>query len=194
MALNIDKYVNKKFHKFISYIGCFIAFTLLGFIILIVGHILIDFYNINYRYSIAMPVILGDFYINGDYIKIEGIENIINDEIATLGINEFTCDLFYKTCYENRAVVVGLAGQTNIFPYHNEYKITYYDKNKIIFKNDSLIKSGEIDLDMKTLVFNTTSIFNKEPRKIEIITNNEQIKKLEKNIIKKHLKKKFLSF
>ena len=186
--------------KFLKIVCC----ILLTFILLIISLILlreiINQYNYNYKYSIAMPEIYGSFnnYINEKNtiyknVKVSGLENIINDEIASLGINETNCILDYQKCYENRVAINGLGGQISIFPYSNEYNIKYSDKNKIIFSNEIGNVIGEIDLNNKILIYTIKGTFfnEKEVRQVEIITDNKKIEKLEKQIIKKHLKRKW---
>ena len=150
---------------------------LLGIILLIVlllfTNVIADQYNYNHKYSIAMPTIMGEYNVSNDSIKISGLNNIKNENIASLVYTEMYCN------------------QISIFPYHYEYAIKYADKNKILFEDD-LFTSGEIDLNAKTLVFTVKNagIDNKETRIIEILTDNKEIEKLEKKIISKYLKRK----
>ena len=127
----------------------------------------------------------------------EFLKNIIDDNIATLNINETSCSLakFMMSCLENRAVISGLGKQISIFPYHREYKIKYADKNRIIFSEEypTLSEvSGEIDLNSKTLIYTVKNagINRNETRKIEVITDNAKIQELEKKIISKYLRKR----
>ena len=129
--------------------------------------------------------------------EVIGVENIIDDNIATLNINETSCSLakFMMSCLENRAVISGLGKQISIFPYHREYKIKYADKNRIIFSEEypTLSEvSGEIDLNSKTLIYTVKNagINRNETRKIEVITDNAKIQELEKKIISKYLRKR----
>ena len=178
----------KKFLKYISYSLLSVILILVAFILL---SELVENYNYNHKYSIAMPDILGQFDIDNGNIRISGIENIINDDIASLNYNETECNLHWKTCKENRVAIIGLGNQISIFPYHKEYKMKYADKNKILF-DDGFLTIGEIDLNAKTLTYtqNNTGIEHNQTRKIEIITNNKDIEKLEKKIIRKYLKRK----
>ena len=170
------------------FILLFLLFTSLKFI---------DFYDNNFKYSIATPTIIGQFNIDNNWIEIYGVENIIDDNIATLNINETSCSLakFMMSCLENRAVISGLGKQISIFPYHREYKIKYADKNRIIFSEEypTLSEvSGEIDLNSKTLIYTVKNagINRNETRKIEVITDNAKIQELEKKIISKYLRKR----
>ena len=87
---------------------------------------------------------------------------------------------------------IGL-GKISIFPYHNEYEITYADENKILFKSDDVIDAttGEIDLNSKTLVYTVKNAgFNhNETRKIKIETDSNKIKEIEQEIIKESFRK-----
>ena len=175
------------------FINLFFVFTLL--FVLIMGFKLVDYYNNNCRYSIAMPTIIGQFNTDNHWIEIYGVENIINDNIATLNINETTCSIKFMQCNENRIVITGLGNQISIFPHYNEYKIKYADKDRIIFVQNfpSLSEvSGEIDLNSKTLIYTVKNagINHNETRKIEIITDNAKIQVLEKKVISKYLRKK----
>lgn len=178
----------KKFFKYL-------VFCLLGIMLLIVlfifSNLISDQYKYNHKYSIAMPTILGEFNAENDYVKISGLNNIKNDDIANLVYSEMTCIPSRKYCSENRYGIMGLGNQISIFPYHYDYTIKYADKNKILFEEDTKT-SGEIDLNAKTLVFTikNAGFDSKETRIVEIITNNEEIEKLEKKIISKYLKRK----
>ena len=69
----------KKFFKIIC-IG------LLCIVVLIIALILwgqiSNRYNYNYKYSIAMPTIIGKFEIQDGYIQVWGLNKIINEESA----------------------------------------------------------------------------------------------------------------
>lgn len=194
----LDSYVeNKKPRKEnflkLKLFGKIVGSLMFCCIILFFGSYIYSLYETNYKYSIAMPTILGRFDIENNNITIWGIENIVGDDIATLNYNEFTCYIPYKICSEKRVVVMGLGNQISIFPYNDEYKITYRDKNKIIIASQNKNISGEIDLNMKTISFTIPKAgFAGKPRKIEILTDNRKIEELEKKIIHKHLKKKLL--
>jgi len=177
--------------KFLKILGICILGIILLIVLLLFTNIISDQYTYNHKYSIAMPTILGEFEAKNDYVKISGLNNIKNDNIANLVYTEMTCIPSRKYCSENRFGVMGLGNQISIFPYHYEYAIKYADKNKILFEDD-LFTSGEIDLNAKTLVFavKNAGIDNKETRIIEILTDNKEIEKLEKKIISKYLKRK----
>lgn len=172
-------------------IGC--LFTI---IIIILGFLYLpSYFEQNITYSIAMPKIVGKFDYNKDLniISIWGLENIINEKTASLAYSEIFCMIDYNECTENRLAVTNFTNKNMMFPYHNEYKINYFGNNKLIISNDDNNVTGEIDLIAKTITFTTTSMFN-EPRKIEILTDNEKIAKLEKEIIHKYLKVKLFPF
>lgn len=184
--MNIKEGV-KKFFKFIC-IG------LLYIVVLIIALILwgqiSNRYNYNYKYSIAMPTIIGKFEIYDDYIQVWGLNKIIDDEIANLVYSEFSCVPSERVCMENRVGFSGLGGDVFIFPYYSEYNISHIDNNKILFnKNKNLF--GEIDLNSKTLIFTekNAGINGNKIRKTQVITDNNEIEKLEKKIIRKYLKK-----
>lgn len=165
-------------------------------IVVILGFLYLpSYFKQNVMYSIAMPKIVGKF----DYdkklntVSIEGLENIINEKTASLAYSEIFCMIEYNRCTENRLAVSNFANKNMMFPYHNEYKINYFGNNKLIISSDDNNVTGEIDLITKTITFTTTSMFNK-PRKIEILTDNEKIAKLEKEIIRKYLKVKLFPF
>lgn len=184
-ALNVNKgqYSNEN-------IGC--LFTI---IIIILGFLYLpSYFEQNITYSIAMPKIVGKFDYNKDLniISIWGLENIINEKTATLAYSEISCIIKNNRCTENRLAISNLANKNTMFPYHNEYKINYFGNNKLIISDDNNI-TGEIDLIAKTITFTTTTMSN-EPRKIEILTDNEKIAKLEKEIIRKYLKVKLFPF
>ena len=178
----------KKFLKSLCLIILGLIFLL---ITLIIGAQLLENFNYNYRYSIAMPTIIGEFNISDNYIHIAGLENIIGDNIASLTYSELYCIPSRKWCNENYFGIMGLGNQISIFPYNKEYTIKYIDNNKILFDNGAFI-SGEIDLNSKTLIYTikNAGFEHNETRKIEVITNNKEIEKLEKKIIKKHLKRR----
>lgn len=178
-------------------IGLFSIFILL--LLLIIGSYFADFYNSNFKYSIATPQIMGEFRTDNNSIYVYGIENIVGEDIATLNINETRCMLSTseKSCFENRVVIIGL-GEINVFPYHKEYRIKYADKNKILFDDkysDISETSGEIDLNSKTLTYTVKNagINNNETRRIEVITDNQVIEKTEKQIIRRYLRKRLFN-
>lgn len=144
-----------------------------------------DFY-----YSVPEPKIYGMFQAqkNSPFITINGIEKIIGEETAGLVYGELVCDLQSNHCEETRFTILNIMG-VSIFPDVNKYKIKYKDKNRIILESSNGRVSGEIDLKMQTLFYSTTSLFDKTPRKIEVITNNQEIDKLKKHIIRKHLRR-----
>lgn len=148
-------------------------------------------YLYNHKYSIAMPTITGEFDIEDKFIKISGIKNYTKEQVATLSYSELNClpTFIDKPCTELSVVVSGWGDAVYIFPYQEEYKIKYMDKNKILFSNFDNTKTGEIDLNFKTLIYTIKNDkLNNEVQKIEVITDNEEIEKLEKYIIKKYLK------
>lgn len=183
---------SKKLPKWISQLFKTIGLITIGFICLILLFIGFSFisryYIIHVKYSIPMPQIIGYFIRNKEKnsINICGLENIINENTASLSYTELNCLLGHNVCYENRYSISNLRG-VMIFPYSNEYVIKYQDQNKIIISNYVGKTTGEIDLITETVTFTTRSFFDNSPRRIEIITDNEKIKKLEKEIIKKYL-------
>lgn len=185
-SLNVNKeqYNNKN-------LGC--LFTLI--IVILIFLYLPSYFRQNITYSIAMPEIIGKFNYDKELntVNIEGLENIINEKTASLAYSEIFCMIEYNKCTENRLAVTNFTNKNMMFPYHNEYKINYFGNNKLIISNDDNNVTGEIDLIAKTITFTTTSMFN-EPQKIEILTDNEKIAKLEKEIIRKYLKVKLFPF
>ena len=184
------KEIMKKIFKFIG-IG------LLCIIVLIIALILwgeiSSQYNYNHKYSIAMPTILGKFEIYDDYIQVWGLNKFIDDEIANLLYSEFSCVPSERVCIENRIGVTGIMSDIFLFPYHYEYNISHIDNNKILFEKDEN-SFGEIDLNSKTLIFTekNAGINRNEIRKTQVITDNKEIEKLEKRIIKKIFKKRMV--
>lgn len=177
--------------KILKVLGICLLGIILLILLLVFLNIIVNQYNYNYKYSIAMPTIIGEYNVSNDMIQISGLNSIKNDNTANLVYTEMTCVPSQKYCSENRFGVMGLANQISIFPYHYEYSIKYADKNKILFEGESRIL-GEIDLNAKTLVFTVKNIDTNEARIIEVLTNNEDIEKLEKKIISKYLKRKIL--
>lgn len=193
-----QKKKEKIFFKILTRIIQVFLMLLILLLILILGAEIIKIYNYNHKYSIPMPIILGEFrdYSNKEnsirHVSVFGLESIVNDDIASLNINETSCFITNKSCIEKRAVALNLY-EVSIFPYYNEYKITYIDENKILFKSvTSNDVTGEIDLNHKTLFYTVKNAgFNgAQTRKIEIITDNQRIEELEKKIIRKYLKMK----
>lgn len=185
-ALNVNKeqYSNEN-------IGCLITLiiTVLSFLYFL------PYFKQNMVYSIAMPEIIGKFNYDKklNTVSIEGLENIINEKTASLAYSEIFCMIEYNRCTENRLAISNFANKNMMFPYHNEYKINYFGNNKLIISNDDNNVTGEIDLIAKTITFTTTTMSNKS-RKIEILTDNKKIAKLEKEIIRKYLKVKLFPF
>ena len=152
-------------------------------------------YTFNHKYSIAMPTILGKFEVKNDYIQIWGLNKIIDDEIANLLITEFTCIPSLKHCAENRVGITSWANEVIIAPYHYEYYIKFADNNKILFEENKN-SYGEINLNTKKLIFTqkNAGFEGNLTRKIEVITDNKEIEKLEKKIIRKYLKKEWFKW
>lgn len=172
----------------------------LGYLFLLIILILVflylpPYFKQNIMYSIAMPKIVGKFDYDKELntVNVEGLENIINEKTASLAYSEIFCMIEYNRCTENRLAISNFTNENMMLPYHNEYKINYFGNNKLIISDDDKKITGEIDLIAKTITFTTTSMFN-EPKKIEILTDNEKIAKLEKEIIRKYLKVKLFPF
>ncbi len=171
----------------------FVCLVILYFVFLICCK-LKNNWDYNHKYSISMPTITGEFNIDGDWIHIYGLENLIsnNDNIASLNVTELDCSLNYNKCSLNRVNIIGLWNSITIGAVNEEYNIKYKDKNKIIFSDLTERKTGEIDLNFKTASYTIKNAgLNNETRRYEILTNNQKIEKLEKMVIKKYLKKKF---
>lgn len=78
-----------------------------------------------------------------------------------------------------------------IVPHHNEYEITYIDKNKILF-DDHVNVNGVVDLNAKTVTETIHKHFPEERVQTEhLLTNPDEIQKEEKRIIKGYLKRRF---
>lgn len=171
--------------------GCLLTLIVIAFGFLYI----LPYFKQNIIYSIAMPKIVGKFNYDKELntVSVEGLENIINEKTASLAYSEIFCMIEYNRCTENRLAISNLTNENMMFPYHNEYKINYFGNNKLIISDNDKKITGEIDLIAKTITFTTISMFN-EPRKIEILTDNEQIAKLEKEIIHKYLKVKLFPF
>ena len=178
--------------KFFKWVGI-IFLTLIGllFLLYLWGEITSQ-YNYNHKYSIAMPTIVGNYYNINNIVKVSGLENIINEQIASISYNETSCFIQDNICYENRFSIAGLGNQISIFPYSHDYPIKYKDKNKIVYGDYIENTTCEIDLIMETLTCTLKKAgFENKPRKIEVITDDKEIEKLEKKIIRKYLKKEW---
>lgn len=142
-----------------------------------------------YLYSIPMPEWTGNFSISKGQVAINGIENIVGEETAGLGYSELFCVLKNNACYETRIAFINIRG-VSAFPYSKEYIIKYKDENKLLFSDYTGNINGEIDLNARTLSYTIKKAgLDLTPRKVEIVTDNEKIKKLEKHIIRKYLRK-----
>ena len=118
----------KKWLKITGYI--IIGITLL-LTTIIFAQTVYDTYNYNIRYSITMPKIVGQFNVNNDFIQIWGLNNIINDDIATLTYSELSCIPSRKYCSEKRISISGLGNRTVFVPTSEEYIIRYNNKNTL---------------------------------------------------------------
>ena len=178
--------------KIFKWVGIIFLTLIVGLLLLYLWGEITSQYNYNHKYSIAMPEIPGKFYISDDYIEIWGLNKIKNDEIANLLYTELKCIPSQKYCVENRLGVMGFGRGTSMFPYHYEYYIKYMDNDKILFEEDS-DSFGEINLNAKTLTFTQkhAGINSNLTRELEVITDDKEIEKLEKKIIRKYLKKEW---
>lgn len=202
MGFDVNKYAksNKK-HKFKAYVrfynrklrilkvifkGIFGLFWLILLIgaVFIISFVIWDNIERKYLYSIPLPEITGRFDLNSQGLVVWGVENVVGQNTATLKFVELEC--YDRKCVENSISIMNLKG-VFMFPYHREYEIKYIDKNKILYGGDNY--SGTIDLINKTVSFSCLGGFDNKPRQIEIVTDNEKIKKLEKRIIRKYLRK-----
>lgn len=152
-------------------------------------------YEINISYSIAMPSIAGYFIKNNDYVTASGIYSISRKEkdkgkqSASLLFGEVKCDYKTARCIEELVSIIRL-GEVYIIPHHNEYDITYRNKDKILF-GDGYKTSGIVDLNQETITKTIHKTFPTEKIQTdEFITDDIEILKEEKRIIRKYLKHK----
>jgi hypothetical protein len=128
-----------------------------------------------------MPKIYGSFLPSDDYIWVHGIENIKTEDSASLVLVDLSCDLKAKYCTEEKVSIINFGGVA-MHPYVNEYNIVYKDKHKVIF-GDGIVK-GDIDLIEKTVKYT----YKHSGKRTEIISNPSELYKMEKHIIRKHLR------
>lgn len=176
----------KSYFLYMTY--CVIALIVSVVIIALIMKAL-ETYESKVKYAIPMPHWIGRFDADKEAVYIDGIEIITGEETASLVYNELSCFLKLNQCHENRLSFVNIRG-VMVFPFSEAYSIKYKDKNKIIISNYTGTITGEIDLNMKTLFFvNTGGKYVKNPRKTQVVTDTEEIKKLEKHIISRYLRK-----
>lgn len=183
--------VKKTFSKISYIIASIIGVLILFFLAFKLFFRVKTYIEENYIYSIPMPKIIGDFNYGtaNDFVRVLGVEKIVGEETAGLGYTELTCFFKSKTCTEYRWAVSNISGIA-IFPYFNEYKIKYKDENKLLFSDYTRNVNGEIDLNAETLSYTIKKAgLDLTPRKVEIVTDFKEIKKLEKHIISKYLRK-----
>jgi hypothetical protein len=159
---------------------------------------ILSWYNNNYKYSIAMPDIVGYFIKRDDGFTANGIYTISakekdkGEKSASLLFGTINCYYKEKYCKEELVQIMNFAGVV-MYPYVWEYDITYKDKNRIIY-SDGYKTSVAVDLNQETITKTITKTFLQEKPKTQIdefITDSNEILKEEKRAIRKHLKKKF---
>lgn len=179
----------KKIKSYFSYMAYCVIALIVSVVIIALVMKAFETYESKVKYAIPMPHWIGRFDADKEAVYIDGIEKITGEETASLAYSELSCLLGLNQCYENRLSFVNIQG-VMVFPFNKEYIIKYKDKNKIIISNYAGTITGEIDLNMKTLFFvNTGGNYAETPRKTQIITDTEEIKKLEKHIIRRYLRK-----
>jgi hypothetical protein len=159
----------------------------------------LDWYNINYKYSIAMPDIVGYFIKRDDGFTANGIYTISSKEkdkgekSASLLLGTINCYYKENYCKEELVQIMNFAGVV-MYPYIWEYEIIYKDKNRVIY-GDGYKTSVSVDLNQEMITKTITKTFLQEKPKTQIdefITDSAEIYKEEKRVIRKHLKKRFL--
>lgn len=225
MSFDVSKYIQKKIKKrncfdFLRYcylkskrkhselneifksFCLFVCKILGGFLLLIVVIFIflsiLDWYQSNYKYSIAMPKITGYFIKREDGFTASGLYTISQKEkdkgekSASLLYGSINCYYKERFCKEELVQVINIGG-VFIYPYIEEYDITYIDKNRVIY-SDRGKNSVVVDLNQETITKTIYKTFLQETPKHQIdefLTNQEEILKEEKRVIKKYLKKKF---
>lgn len=188
--LNFCKSLGKLF-------GCLVL-LLLSLIIIVMA---IDFFNNNYKYSIAMPKIAGYFIKHDNSFSASGLYTISRNEKdegeKSANLLYGTIDCYYKEKYCKEEVVsIMNFGGIMILPHIWEYDIIYRDKDRLIY-SDGYKTSVVVDLNQKTITKTIKKTFMREIPKTQIdefITDPAEIYKEEKRVIKKYLKTKFWAF
>lgn len=225
MSFNVNKYVQKKKKKrncfdwlkychlknkrkncklykdicaFFIFIGKIFGFIALLVIVLFMFGLILDWYESNYKYSIAKPKIAGYFIKNQDGFTADGIYTVSakekdkGEQSAGLLFGEINCYYREKYCREELVSIFNLGG-VYIFPHIETYDITYRDKNRVIY-SDGYKTSVVVDLNQEaiTKTIYKTLLQEKPKNQIdEFITDTFDIEKEVKRVIRKHLKKKF---
>lgn len=167
-------------------------------IVFIMFTFVFDWYETNYKYSIAMPKITGSFIKNQDGFTANGIYTVSakekdkGEQSAGLLFGEINCYYREKYCREELVSIFNLGG-VYIFPHIETYDITYRDKNRIIY-SDGYKTSAVVDLNQETITKTIYKTLLQEKPKNQIdefITDTFEIEKEVKRVIRKHLKQKF---
>ena len=179
-------------------VGKIIGWLLVLLLVVILFFATLDWYECNYRYSIAMPKITGYFVKRDDGFSANGIytmslkEKDEGEKSASLLLGSIDCYYKEKYCKEELVSIFNIGGVI-MLPHIGEYDITYQDKNRIIY-SDEYKTSVVVDLNQETITKTIYKTFMRETPKTQIdefITDNAEIYKEEKRVIRKHLKKKF---
>lgn len=182
----------------IKFIGKIILCLILSLVTFFIFLKISSWYESNYKYSVAMPNIVGYFIKRDDGFTANGIYTISakekdkGEKSASLLFGAINCYYKEKYCKEELVQIMDFAGVV-MYPYVWEYDITYRDKNRIIY-SDGYKTSVVVDLNQETITKTITKTFLQEKPKTQIdefITDSNEILKEEKRVIRKHLKKKF---
>lgn len=190
--------LNKGFKSFCLVIGKIIGCLILLLFALILFLLISNWYESNYKYSIAMPKIAGYFINYEDSFSASGLYTISSKEKDE---GEKSASLLYGTidCYyddsscKEELVSIFKIDWIVINPHIWEYDIIYRDKNRLIY-SDGYKTSVVVDLNQKTITKTIKKTFMQETPKTQIdefITDPAEIYKEEKRVIRKYLKKKF---
>lgn len=166
-------------------------------IVFIMFTFVFDWYETNYKYSIAMPKIAGYFIEHNDSFSASGLYTISRNEKdegeKSASLLYGTIDCYYKEKYCKEEVVsIMNFGGIMILPHIWEYDIIYRDKDRLIY-SDGYKTSVVVDLNQKTITRTIKKTFLQEKPKNQIdefITDSAEIYKEEKRVIRKHLKRK----
>ena len=188
----------KRLKQFCIIVGKTIGYLFLFLTAVIMFLKILSWYDDNYKYSIAMPDIVGYFIKHDDGFTANGIYTISakekdkGEKSASLLFGTINCYYEEKYCKEELVQIMNIAGIV-MYPYVWEYDITYRDKNRVIY-GDGYKNSVVVDLNQETITKTIYKTFLQEKPKNQIdefITNQSEIEKEVKCVIRKHLKKKF---
>lgn len=193
--------LKKDFKKFCLVVGKIIGSLFLLILTLILFFQILDWFESNYRYSIATPSIVGYFISQENGFTANGIYTVSpkeknnGEKSASLLFGTINCYYDEKYCKEELVSVVNIGG-VMMYPHIERYDIKYRDNDRVIY-NDDYKTSVVVDLNQKKITKTILKTFSRDkPEKQidEFIIEQSKISKEEKRVIKKHLRKKFWSY